>query len=165
MGTLNLGSGLGGTIGLGNITLTGNGAVQGRVAFAAQQNGTGSGTNTAEATQVYQTEHIDTYNAYDNTTGIFTVPVTGVYFLYAQLMGNNTDARSAHYISKSTDGGSNWSFLVQFGGQAKQYNQFTTHVIASLNQNDQVAVKNSSYANNLYLNCNQEAVFGGFLLG
>ena len=150
---------------IGDITLTGSGALQGRVAFAAHQNGSGSGNNTSDGIQVYQTETLDTHNAYNNGTGIFTVPVTGVYFFYAQLMGNANDARSAHYISKSTNGGSSWSFLVQFGGQAKNYNQFSTHVIASLNVNDQVAVKNSDYAINLYTNCNQEAVFGGYLIG
>tara|TARA_B100000282_G_scaffold162904_1_gene117712 strand:+ start:50 stop:517 length:468 start_codon:yes stop_codon:yes gene_type:complete len=150
---------------IGDITLTGSGALQGRVAFAAHQNGSGSGNNTSDGIQVYQTETLDTHNAYNNGTGIFTVPVTGVYFFYAQLMGNANDARSAHYISKSTNGGSSWSFLVQFGGQAKQYNQFSTHVIAPLNVNDQVAVKNSDYASNLYTNCNQEAVFGGYLIG
>ena len=150
---------------IGDITLTNSGALQGRVAFAAHQNGSGSGNNTSDGIQVYQTETLDTHNAYNNSTGKFIVPVTGVYFLYAQLMGNANDARSAHYISKSTNGGLSWSYLVQFGGQAKQYNQFTTHVIASLNLNDQVAVKNSTYASNLYTNCNQEAVFGGFLIG
>ena len=157
--------GTGGTIDVGNVTLTDKGALQGRVAFAAQQNGSGSGNNTSGGTQVYQTEHIDTHNAYNNSTGIFTVPVTGVYFFYAQLMGNANDARSAHYISKSTNSGGSWSYLVQFGGQAKQYNQFTTHVIASVNANDQIAVKNSTYASNLYTSCNQEAVFGGYLIG
>ena len=150
---------------IGDTTLTGSGALQGRVAFAAHQNGSGSGNNTSDGIQVYQTETLDTHNAYNNGTGIFTVPVTGVYFFYAQLMGNANDARSAHYISKSTNGGSSWSFLVQFGGQAKNYNQFSTHVIASLNVNDQVAVKNSNYASNLYTSCNQEAVFGGYLIG
>ena len=150
---------------LGDITLTNSGALQGRVSFAAQQNGSGSGTNTNDATQIFQTEKLDTHNAYNNSTGVFIVPVTGVYFFYASLMGNNSDARSVHYISKSTDSGSSWSYLVQFGGQAKNYNQFTTHIIASVNANDQIAVKNSTYASNLYTSCNQEAVFGGYLIG
>ena len=115
--------------------------------------------------QIYQTEHVDTHNAYNNSTGIFIAPVSGVYFFYASLMGGNSDTRSVHYISKSTDGGSNWSYLVQFGGQAKQYNQFTTSVVSSLNANDQVSVRNSSYAVNLYTSCTQEAVFGGYLIG
>ena len=150
---------------IGDITLTSNGALQGRVAFAAQQNGGSSGTNTNDATQVFQTEALDTHSAYNNSTGVFVAPVTGVYFFYAQLMGNSTDNRSVHYISKSTNGGGAWSWLVQFGGTADNYNQFTTHVIASLNANDQVAVKNSNYANNLYTSCNQEAQFGGYLIG
>ena len=150
---------------IGDITLTNSGALQGRVAFAAMQNGTGSGNNSTNGVQIFQTEHVDTHNAYNNSTGIFIAPVAGVYFFYASLMGSSSDTRSAHYISKSTNGGSSWSFLVQFGGQAKNYNQFSTHVIASLNVNDQVAVKNSNYASNLYTSCNQEAVFGGYLIG
>ena len=150
---------------IGDITLTNSGALQGRVAFAAMQNGSSSGTNDNDATQVFQTEHVDTHGAYNNSTGVFIVPVTGVYFFYASLMGNSNDSRSVHYISKSTDSGSSWSYLVQFGGQAKNYNQFTTSVVASLNANDQVAVKNSDYANNLYTSCTQEAVFGGYLIG
>ena len=101
--------GTGGTIDVGDVTLTDKGALQGRVAFAAQQNGSGSGNNTSDGIQVFQTEHVDTHNAYNNSTGIFVVPVTGVYFFYAQLMGNNNDPRSAHYISTSTNGGSSWS--------------------------------------------------------
>ena len=150
---------------IGDITLTNSGALQGRVAFAAMQNGSGSGNNSTNGVQIYQTEHVDTHNAYNNSTGIFIAPVSGVYFFYASLMGGNSDTRSVHYISKSTDGGSNWSYLVQFGGQAKQYNQFTTSVVSNLNANDQVSVRNSSYAVNLYTSCTQEAVFGGYLIG
>ena len=150
---------------IGDITLTNSGALQGRVAFAAMQNGSGSGNGSTEGVQIYQTEHVDTHNAYNNSTGIFIAPVSGVYFFYASLMGGNSDTRSVHYISKSTDGGSNWSYLVQFGGQAKQYNQFTTSVVSNLNANDQVSVRNSSYAVNLYTSCTQEAVFGGYLIG
>jgi len=150
---------------IGDITLTNSGALQGRVAFAAMQNGSGSGNGSTNGVQIYQTEHVDTHNAYNNSTGIFIAPVSGVYFFYASLMGGNSDTRSVHYISKSTDGGSNWSYLVQFGGQAKQYNQFTTSVVSNLNANDQVSVRNSSYAVNLYTSCTQEAVFGGYLIG
>ena len=150
---------------IGDITLTNSGALQGRVAFAAMQNGSGSGNGSTNGVHIYQTEHVDSHNAYNNSTGIFIAPVSGVYFFYASLMGSNSDTRSVHYISKSTDGGSNWSYLVQFGGQAKQYNQFTTSVVSNLNANDQVSVRNSSYAVNLYTSCTQEAVFGGYLIG
>ena len=90
---------------IGDITLTNSGALQGRVAFAAMQNGSGSGNGSANGVQIYQTEHVDTHNAYNNSTGIFIAPVSGVYFFYASLMGGNSDTRSVHYISKSTDGG------------------------------------------------------------
>ena len=84
---------------IGDITLTNSGALQGRVAFAAMQNGSGSGNNSTNGVQIYQTEHVDTHNAYNNSTGIFIAPVSGVYFFYASLMGSNSDTRSVHYIS------------------------------------------------------------------
>ena len=150
---------------IGDITLTNSVALQGRVSFAAMQNGSGSGNNSTNGVQIFQTEHVDTHSAYNNSTGIFIAPISGVYFFYASLMGSSSDTRSVHYISKSTNGGSSWSYLVQFGGQAKQYNQFTTSVVSSLNANDQVSVRNSSYACSLYTSCTQEAVFGGYLIG
>ena len=50
--------GTGGTIDVGDVTLTDKGALQGRVAFAAQQNGSGSGNNTSDGIQAVSYTHL-----------------------------------------------------------------------------------------------------------
>jgi len=84
------------------------GSVFGSVGFAAYLSGA---LNLADFTTTdvpFQTEMLDTNNAYNTTTGVFTVPVAGKYFLGTTLMfsdtqGNMSDMQAYLAISGSGD--------------------------------------------------------------
>ena len=84
------------------------GSVFGSVGFAAYLSGSFSLADFTTTDVTFQTELLDTNSAYNTTTGVFTVPVAGKYFLGTTLMfsdnqGNMSDMQAYLAISGSGD--------------------------------------------------------------
>jgi len=85
-----------------------SGGIFGSVGFAAYLSGA---LNLADFTVTdvpFQTEMLDTNNAYNPTTGVFTVPVAGKYFfgttiMYSDTQGNMSDMQAYIAIQGSAD--------------------------------------------------------------
>ena len=83
-------------------------SVFGSVGFAAYLSGSFSLADFTTTDVTFQTELLDTNSAYNTTTGVFTVPVAGKYFLGTTLMfsdnqGNMSDMQAYLAISGSGD--------------------------------------------------------------
>lgn len=65
-----------------------------QVVAAQYRTNTGTISNGVEHTVVYTTLDMDTHSAYNNTTGVFTVPVTGIYQVYANTLVSGTEANN-----------------------------------------------------------------------
>jgi len=70
-------------------TITGAGGNM-KPMFSARRTGTFTLNNATSHTMTYTAEEYDTDNAFDPSTGIFTVPETGKYFFTANFMGDTS---------------------------------------------------------------------------
>ena len=91
--------------GAGNLTIN-NAALKNTPAFLANLSSTQSLSNNTDTTIIFDTEIIDTDNAYDTSTGLFTVPSGGAgkYFICADITLTATQS-AAIYRSRITKNG------------------------------------------------------------
>lgn len=95
---------------------------------------------------VWATEDFDVGGMYDNSTGVVTIPVDGVYDLSVQLYVRVDNAEDAYpRLQKSTDSGSNWvnqsySYLYNQSAGGTIHDTRTMHLLLDLNANDQLRV-------------------------
>ena len=104
-GTITIGQS-GETIDLSNGTATLNSAMKNTPAFLANLSSTQSLSNNTDTTIIFDNEIFDTDNAYDTSTGIFTVPSgeAGKYFICADITLTATQS-AAIYRSRITKNG------------------------------------------------------------
>jgi len=74
--------------------------------------GVGAGSGSA-VTILWNRKSVDTGNSYNTSTGQYTVPVSGVYFVSLKLLGASDSGGNAQTLNmqlqKSTDSGTNFS--------------------------------------------------------
>tara|TARA_B100000214_G_scaffold286228_1_gene215818 strand:+ start:341 stop:790 length:450 start_codon:yes stop_codon:yes gene_type:complete len=137
---------------IGDITLTGSGALQGRVAFHANQGA--NQANTGSAFKVLFTNALTNVGGgYDTSTSRFTAPVTGIYWMYYQYMmdSSSTYDRSQFKLSGTYVGEQTF----QDGGQ---YTQTNHSIIISMNAGQYMEVWTDVASGG------QGAVHGGYRL-
>jgi len=127
--------------------------------FCAQKNGVGSTSTSANATQVFQTENFDIGGHYNNSTGVFTAPVTGTYYFYVQVLGGNNDARVMLYFNKNDS-----SNILEISGTTDNYNAVKGSLLISLAANDTMRVRNENSTVDLYSDADYQNQFMGWLV-
>jgi hypothetical protein len=130
-------------------------------AFAAHGNGsTGYGANT---TFVFQTVKHNVGSHYNSSTGVFTAPVAGRYFFYAQMLGDSSGNRTIAYVSLNNSTGSG-DQTTEISAYTGAYNSAQGTAIFSLAANDNVRIRNAD-TNAWYGGSSFQNYFCGFLIG
>ena len=131
--------------------------------------GTGSGSGT---TILWNRKSVDTGNSYNTSTGHYTVPVSGVYFVSLKALGvNDTGGNVRHtnlQLQKSTDSGNNFSGIDIFYAQAHDTSAYpnpSSTTIHSFNAGDVLRIQ--SMADYIYIEAsdNPYSRWSGFLIG
>ena len=118
--------------------------------------------------RIFNSEIYDTDNAYDTSTGLFTVPTTGKYVLIAGLNidgGSNTGTEFALGLSLNSDASANGHTFLNFNSASLKRWDANITVVRSLTANDTVGVygrmNTSSGDWNMYSGTNTN-YFGAF---
>ena len=144
---------------IGDITLTGSGALQGRVAFHAYD-----GQNQATTGSAFKVAFTQTLTnvggGFDTSTSTFTAPVTGIYFFYYQYMqaAGTTYDRSQFKLSGSYVG----DLAFDDGGQ---YGQTNNQIIISMNAGQYMEVWTDVTSNGQGSVHDNFRIYQGFLIG
>lgn len=158
----------------GDASIAGNFTASGRcvgslVGFYAYDSSTILDTGVT-TTAVFTSEGYDTHNAYNTTNGRFTAPVSGYYFLHANLRApvgaTNCRFDITFYINGVANGGGGMNQT-----NSNDLSSMATHVLY-LNANDYVEVKgNQNSGSSLTLSSSNNAGghavnhFTGYLVG
>ena len=95
---------------------------------------------------VFATEDFDVGGMYDNSTGVVTIPVDGVYDLSVQVYVRVDNGEDAYpRLQKSTNSGSTWvnesyTYLYNQSAGGTIHDTRTMHLLLDLNANDQLRV-------------------------
>jgi len=144
---------------IGDITLTGSGALQGRVAFHAYDGQNQSTTGSAFKVAFTQTL-TNVGGGFDTSTSTFTAPVTGIYWMYYQFM---QDSSSTYDRSQFKLDGSYVGYQAFQDGA--QYNHTNNSIIISMNSGQDMQVWTDVQSNSQGSVHGGYRVFQGFLIG
>jgi hypothetical protein len=123
--------------------------------FHATGNGTGSTTG---GYFNFPSVYTNISSSYNSSTGKFTAPVAGTYYIYASVMASSGTGR---FIWQFYKNGSSLN-MNQGGGDSTNYDTWFGAITVTLASGDYVQVYNTSGSP---YNNSQEQNFGGWLLG
>lgn len=103
----------------------------------AMRAGAASGnTTTSQATLVFANKLVDTHGAYNNSTGVYTCPVSGIYEVKATLASSNNISSSQYMAIIIIKNGSNIKQNYLFGSGVSQNHYNNVHDLVSCNAGD-----------------------------
>ena len=105
---------------------------------------------------------------WNNSTGIFTVPVTGIYYLHLSLfLMNNTTRRDALIFLNGTGSGNLIARTEVMGQSGTGNRQVQVSTVVSLSVNDQIrfGTRNTGSTNTLYTSSKPWSYACGYLIG
>lgn len=136
----------------------GNVITPAQCAFSAYRQASADVTYAADQTVIMTSTKFNVGSAYNTTTGIFTAPVTGLYF-FSWNCYNNSGTGNLRVALNTSAGG------VALGqGQTAQFNQFSGSGVVVMTAGDTAWLR-SVYANTVIFQESNHSVFTGYFLG
>ena len=134
----------GATIDLSNATQTGVGGNMTPMFLATATTDQTSLSDNTATKRIFNSEIFDSNNAYDTSTGLFTVPTTGKYLFVAGLNidggGSSNGDQFAIHLSRDSDASGVAHSFLKFTGNYLNRNDANIAAIKSLNANETVGV-------------------------
>lgn len=118
-----------------------------------------AGTTSAGSTFVFNSVHHNNGSHYDNTTGVFTAPVTGYYYISFQALLNNSNAAGSYYAHLVSNGNKNFAYVYS---AANTYAAASVSAILYLAASDTVYVRAGS--GTWYGTLAENTIFSGHLI-
>lgn len=125
--------------------------------ISAHLNGLGS-----QHTIIFDSVQTNYGNAYDNTTGYFKAPETGIYAFFSNIMsesGNGNEYIETEIVKNGDQ------IAEMYSGGSALYDSTSNMAVTSLNEGDHVWVRvHGGWSSNFAIHC-CFSTFSGFLLG
>lgn len=118
-----------------------------------------AGTTSAGSAFVFNTVHHNNGSHYDNTTGVFTAPVTGYYYIAFQTLLNNSNAAGSYYSHLVSNGNKNFAYVY---AAANTFAAASVSAVLYLAASDTVYVR--AGAGTWYGTLAENTIFSGHLI-
>jgi hypothetical protein len=121
----------------------------------------------AKTTLVFETEIWDTGGNYDNTTYIFTAPVTGKYYFFFEIWEQDTDKTASWLWFKIETSNRTHNFIIDPAAEIAADTSFRTYtmsVITDMDASDTASV-NRQQSGGAAQSDLSDSYFGGYLVG